>query len=104
MTTYLCGNSHIVALAKADGTASDLTVFPLGNGKHERWKTFSRRVGDGVAFVPDQYAENVEHYTGSPVITPGATWGFLNVNHNAGSTPTRCGGSFGPRSSRPSTV
>ena len=26
--------------------------------------------------------ENVEHYTGSPVITPGATWGFLNVNHN----------------------
>jgi hypothetical protein len=82
MTTYLCGNSHIVALAKAEGTASDLTIFPLGNGRHERWKTFSRREGDGVAFLPDQYSENVEHYTGSPVITPGATWGFLNVNHN----------------------
>ena len=82
MTSFLCGNSHIVALAEADGTPSDLTVFPLGNGRHERRKYFSKLTGGGVGFVPPQYSENVEHYTGSPVITPGATWGFLNVNHN----------------------
>ncbi len=82
MTSFLCGNSHIAALAEAAGTTSDLTVFPLGNGRRERWKQFSRRAGGSVAFVPSQYTKNVELYTGSPVISPGATWGFLNVNHN----------------------
>jgi hypothetical protein len=81
MTTYVCGNSHVAALADGAGALADLTIFPLGNGRHEP-TAFSRRAGDSVELVPEQYTRNVERYTGAPVISPGDTWGLLNVNHN----------------------
>lgn len=80
MSVYVCGNSHVAALAASAGP--DVTVFPFGNGRHER-ERFSR-LGDGVVHLtPQQYADNVARFTGHDALTRDHTWGLLMVNHNA---------------------
>jgi hypothetical protein len=95
MTVFLCGNSQLAALAEgvaegrdpaagpAGGAVVDgeLTIFPLGNGKHEP-TAFSRLTPAGVVFEPRQYAANLQRYAGRTAIAPGDTWGFLTINHN----------------------
>jgi hypothetical protein len=91
MTVFLCGNSHVSVLARANGQAGradaepsgGILVFPLGNGSFERTPFSASRDG-GVTFTEPSYNANLRRFTGREAITPGPDfWVFLLGTHNA---------------------
>ncbi len=79
---FLAGNSHIVALRTAAFRRGGFTTFPLGNGRYEM-TTFSERTDRGVRFTDADLADRLARHAKLDQITPGPTWGFLQINHNA---------------------
>lgn len=87
MTAFICGNSHVGALRRGyrelfPGRGPDVTIFPLGNGSHER-APFSELRPDGVRFTAAKYADSLKQHAGRDAIGGAADiWGVCLGTQN----------------------
>lgn len=90
MSVYLCGNSHLGALAKglrelqSQGTAKDLDIViaPFGTGAVEV-EPFSEATDGGVRLIAEEYRQNLVKRCGSEVMSPDHLWGLCVGTHNS---------------------
>ena len=85
MRTFVIGNSHTVALKQGLRRLrldSELHIFPLGSGVHER-SAFSEVRGPGVVFLNEDFWTNFRQHAELDAIDQRHRWGICMGTHNA---------------------